>query len=802
MKSIIEKEDSIVQMKVTSNELSCFGKAYDLLNIPFIILDQSLLIDFLNDTAKNLLKLKAKTHPINFIQHCHELEITPFVNEQGLISHEKPVLIDNVFLLWRSIPVMVDSEKKFFLTCQDVTQSERRFQAVEKTCEQLLSLTFTERYEPEYYINEVYKYFNGIINKIPCYVYWKNTDMQYIGCNQMAAEFINVHSAKEIIGKTDFDIFNDWDSAKEYRTTDEQIFATGIPVFNQPGELVDVNGKLIHTLVSKIPIYNQAGIIMGLAGISVDVTDLKNAQVASEKANQIKTEFIANMSHDIRTPLTGVVGIAKLLEDNAQDNQQKLYSRWLGESSKQLLHMLNSILDVISVERGSEVDVHAESFSLPRLIDDIVQLERPSTLIKGLDFDTYIDEEIPLCLIGDATKIHRIILNLVGNAIKFTEKGRVEINISLVEKQDTQVVVQFCIIDTGIGIPDELQDNVFDRFYRINPSNKGIYSGHGVGLHIVQSYVSLLGGNISLKSKIGQGTELYFTLTLKIGDEVQKSDSTHAEDKLNTLTNSSTLMETKTQPKLLLVEDNKIALFTLESLLGQAQWPFVSVMDGEAALQLIEEQSFDLIITDLGLPGISGIDLTKSIRTQEKEKQKDPVPIIGLTAHSEESIKLKCQLAGMNAVFTKPMTIDILSQLKAQYFMLSTKANTPETEAELVPLDAFALFDAAKALEGMGNDLALLKKILNTLLAKDLPTDLEELKKAHTENDWQTVERLAHRMKSGFLYCGVPRLVKASVNLESCYKAGHMHLLEPLYQQLLLVIEETKQRIKQWLTAN
>ncbi len=803
-------------MNITKNEITNISKAYDLLNALFIILTPRLDLEYANDTAKKNLDLpEADISQRNFLELWNQLGLTPFLNTEGHVIYREPIKVNTSYLQWKCIKAKIDGEKKFFLIGKNVTKQEKIFESLEKACENIFGYKFNERYAPAYYVTEVYNYLSGIINKIPCYVYWKNKSLQYIGCNQMAANFINLESPEEIIGKTDFDIFSDWGLAKEYRDTDEQIFATGKAVINQPGELINNEGKIIHTLVSKIPICNQAGEIMGLAGISVDVTDLRNAQESAELANQVKTEFIANMSHDIRTPLTGVVGMSKLLEDNLPDPNQKQYAHWLGESGKQLLHMLNGILDVVSADNVNEADMHEEPFNLVQVIQDIEQLERPSTLIKGLKLITSVDPAIPSCLIGDSTKIHRILLNLLGNAIKFTEEGQVGIYVQLLKQDDHCALVQFRITDTGIGIPKELQNKVFDRFYRVTPSDKGTYTGHGVGLHIAQSYVSLLGGEISLTSDLGIGTTFQFDLSFKIGNGMHKTMAPRSDEEKSTMPLPAVGKEEELileKPKLLLVEDNKIALFTLENLVIQSGCQFTSVMDGETALHLAQSEVFSLIITDLGLPGLSGKELTQKIRLFEKENQLTPVPIIGLTAHSEEKIKKNCLLSGMDEVYTKPMTIEVLAKIKKKYLVkniasvaplspsgLNLGCDLPATEKQLFELESFPLFNMNSALQSMGNDINLLKSILKSLIEKETPLDLIELEKARLSGDWTTVEKLAHRMKSGFVYCGAEKLVHACQYLERYHKAGHTHLLEPLYQQMLDVIEETRVFVHSWL---
>ena len=437
------------------------------------------------------------------------------------------------------------------------------------------------------------------------------------------------------------------------------------------------NGKIIIELTFKTPLKNEHDEIIGIIGTSLDITERKEmekalheSQIAAEAANQAKTKFIANMSHDIRTPLTGVVGMSKLLEDNVIDPKLKQYARWLGESGDQLLKMLNGILDVVSADNASEEDIYEEAIDIRRTIQDILQLERPSILIKGIDLMTHVDETIPVCIITDSTKLHRILLNLLGNAIKFTEKGHVKLIIQHLATHDDTATLRFEVSDTGIGIPQNLLDKVFDRFFRVTPSYNGTYTGHGVGLHIAQSYAHLLGSEIKLISKPNIGTTFSFDLSLQIGDEHQLMKTKSLS---HTVNRSKTCESTENVPHLLLVEDNSIALLMLENLVTKAGCHFTTATNGETALNLAKAHRFDLIITDLGLPVLSGIEFTTQLRAFEAASNRPAVPIIGLTAHAEEKIKQNCKQMGMNEALTKPMTLDMLNIITSTY--LTPKAS-------------------------------------------------------------------------------------------------------------------------------
>ena len=438
--------------------------------------------------------------------------------------------------------------------------------------------------------------------------------------------------------------------------------------YSENYRIIRPNGEIRWFMDNGFPLYDENGICFGVTGLAIDVTEQKNAEIvlkiakeAAESANRAKTAFIANMSHDIRTPLSGIVGLSALLEDSVQHPEQKQYAHWINESGGQLLGLLNGILDVVSAENVREDDLHEESFDLSQCIRDIVQLELPTTKLKHLDLRFEINEDVPAYIISDRTKIHRILLNFLGNAIKFTDAGHITIKVTCQAIDNHRAQLQFSVADTGIGIPLELQDSVFDRFYRASPSYKGTYTGHGVGLHIAQSYAKLLNGDITLTSQEGVGTTFYFNLSCKIGVDTA--------ERINT-TSSTLCPSNKKSPYILLVEDNPIAMKIVKSIVATAGCQLDAAVDGKQALELATSKTFDLIITDIGLPGISGHEFTRQFRTWETTRPQKPIPIIGLTAHARETAMKECLDCGMNDVFSKPMTPQMMQAIKEKYINL------------------------------------------------------------------------------------------------------------------------------------
>lgn len=654
------------------------------------------------------------------------------------------------------------------------------------------------------------QYLQDIISVVPGSIYWKDEHGVYLGCNDYMVQTAGFSSKQDIIGKSDFEL---WPTqAAQFQETDQNVMRLGQAIRIEE-EVLLPNGKKRLFIVDKMPLRDSNGNIHGIIGNSLEITELKETQLALEAANRAKTEFIANMGHDIRTPLTGVIGLSEALESELNNPKQKQFASTIRESGNQLLNLLNGILDVISTDHINEQDIHLESFNLQECMQSIADLGRSSTYKKGIDLLVHIDEKIPHYIVSDRTKLHRVLLNLLGNAIKFTKKGEIELAVTPVVQQHEQLIIQFQVRDTGIGIPNDQQALVFERFFRGNPSYEGIYQGNGIGLHIAQSYVKLLGGEIKLQSQEGVGTTFYFDLPCQIGQKQPQPISS-----LNSapVINQDILSEDLSHPSVLLVEDNAIALMVIENLLDHANLRYISATDGESAFMLAKIHDFDLIITDLGLPGMSGIELTKQIRDWERIHHKKPVPIIGLSAHTNEDVLSECVPSGMNDRFSKPITKNLIQTLKNTYILsqnstqnthLSSLSSTikklgqdlPANEKQLFELDAFQLFDHKLALCAMNNNAALLPEILSDFIEHDLPESLNVLNKAYKQQDWDQIEKRVHYMKSTLNFTGTPRMKHACQFLERYKKAGHSALLHELYHQLIDISELTQKAIRAWL---
>lgn len=665
-------------------------------------------------------------------------------------------------------------------------------------------------------LDEIESLLNTVVDLIAGIHWWKDKEGIYRGCNQAMVEQLGLGSKSDIVGKSDYEL--PWSAQADVLTAnDNEVMRTGV---TQKGkeELVMANNGIMHTfMVAKAALYNARGEVIGTAGNSIDITvgkktedELHQAKLVAEAANRVKTEFIANMSHDLRTPLSGIVGISKLLQEGMHSSEHKQYVQWINQSSEQLLSLLNDILNVVSTDDPNETVIQEESFDLKKYIEDIVQLELPTVKLKKIRLQTVIDKFIPRYIATDRTKLHRILLNLLGNAIKFTENGYVILEVKLLQQSSSNLELRFSITDTGSGISMELQPKVFERFFRAAPSYKGSYQSHGLGLHVAQSYAHLLGGEIKFHSELGKGSVFFLDLLLKSGSMALNVCEKRIAPSLPDII-------TEASPLVLLVEDNRIALRLVETIVTQAGCRFISAQAGYKALELIKTNNFDIIISDIGLPDISGNELVKNIREWEFISDKKPIPVVGLTAHARHEAEQECLKAGMNKMLCKPVTVQLIRDIIEEFVPDSldpppedaVKGETdgklgfglPNQECQLFDLEKFPLLDIESGLSTMGNE-ATLKELLKLMVDSAINEDETAVIKAYKAGNWQLVADLAHKMKGGAIYCGTIRMRYACQYLERYQKEKHSDCLEKLYQQLICVLMDTKKCVQHWLEEN
>lgn len=348
--------------------------------------------------------------------------------------------------------------------------------------------------------------FDSLFNLFNINFCWCNEEGIIEGGNQKLVDCLQMNNIDEIIGKNSKHIFSQsaWQNTQEVLKSGNSITAEEIHTKE--------NGENVYFLSMKSPIKSPEGKIIGAVVLAVDITDrkllefeLEKALEASQLSDRTKTQFLRNMRHDLRTPLSGILTISEYLENTELDPEKKQYLGDIHKSSHSLLNHLNEILDYVKIESG-ELPIIDKKFDFIKLLDDTYRMMRTIAVSKKLDFTVSVDISTPKNLIGDYVRTERILINLISNAIKFTDKGYVRISINWIEKTETKGIVQFKIEDTGIGIPEDKQDMVFERFNKLNASYSGVYTGAGLGLKLVKQFLEEIGGQHELESEPGKGT--------------------------------------------------------------------------------------------------------------------------------------------------------------------------------------------------------------------------------------------------------------------------------------------------------
>lgn len=448
----------------------------------------------------------------------------------------------------------------------------------------------------------------------------------------------------ELVGKSPSEMLLN-EKAKKIMDEQNELRVKGeTSVYEVP--LIKKTGEVVWVIISGAPFYDADKNLIGTIGVHLDISqrrkieeELLEAKQKAEHSSKAKEQFLANMSHEIRTPLNGVDGMTRLLEDTELTEQQKEYISAIRTSTDNLLIIINDILDISKIEAG-KLTIEEIGFYFKKHLLQSVKSIKYKAEEKGILLNTEIDDDIAEILIGDPTRLHQVIVNLLSNAIKFTHKGSVSLKCSLISKTSKSNSVKFEIEDTGIGIEQHKLATIFDSFSQEDETTTRKYGGTGLGLSISKELVDLLNGNLEVISRKNIGTKFYFTIEFKIGTEKDLVEEKAIVG----------LPESLEGKRVLLVEDNDINQFLATTLLKKWKLNVEVADNGKIAVEKIKKESFDVVLMDMQMPVMGGIEATLIIRKELKLT----TPIIALTAGATKGIDKECLNAGMNDYVAKP----------------------------------------------------------------------------------------------------------------------------------------------------
>jgi two-component system sensor histidine kinase/response regulator len=484
-----------------------------------------------------------------------------------------------------------------------------------------------------------------VIDLLPQRVFWKDAEGRFLGANR---NFKADAGVDEILGKTDREV--PWAGAQPDSSEDSRIMASRQPVLDRV-QCFTHGGRTEWRTTCKVPLIDARGEVWGVLGTYQDITPFKQAEAeliearnAAEAASRAKSEFLATMSHEIRTPMNGVIGFTELLLQTQLDAEQRSMARTIRDSGGALLTVIDDILDFSRIEAG-RMSIERSRVDAKVIAHDVVALLRPRAAEKGLQIDVQWPPLVPGRVMADAGRLRQVLINLVGNAVKFTEAGHVTIHASL----EIEGTLRIAVEDTGIGIAAEHLPRLFAKFTQADSSTTRKYGGTGLGLAISKQLIELMGGRIGVHSRPGEGST--FWISMPVEDVEQDADlQPHPQQEVAPPPGPAQGLK---HLRVLVVEDHAVNRMLATRLLTKLGCQVDCAENGRIACERAAEQHYDLIFMDCQMPEMDGFEATKAIREREREAHRH-TPIIALTANAMSQDRKLCISAGMDDYVTKP----------------------------------------------------------------------------------------------------------------------------------------------------
>jgi PAS domain S-box-containing protein len=695
--------------------------------------------------------------------------------------------------------------------------------------------------QSQYTLTETKNFLDSVIENLPSMVFVKDAaHLRFVRFNK-AGEELTGYSREDLLGKSDYDLFPQ-EQADFFVARDRDVLATR--------QLLDIAEEPIHTKFSgvrilhtkKMPLLDEEGTPQFILGISEDITEqkqveieLRKATAAAEAASVAKTMFLANMSHEIRTPMNGILGMSELLLRTALNDRQLQLAQSVHRSGVALLTIINDILDFSKIEAG-KMGLEAIVFDLRELVEEAVVLFSEPARAKGLELSCCVGTGCPDRVVGDPVRLRQILLNLIGNAVKFTHRGRIQVAVECCAGHAAQGMLTFKVADTGIGIDSSVQSTIFDHFSQADGTTTRKFGGTGLGLAIVKQLVLLMHGEVGVESRLGEGSTFWLTIPLqsaggsqagRVSDASVPAKSLSEGDQGRRGDRGKVLMLTHDRagspphsPErgrgcFLLAEDNPINREVAVGMLEELGHRVEVADNGREAAEVAKNRAYDLIFMDCHMPVMDGFAATQAIRRHQEAL--DPpcrIPIVALTANAMVGDRERCLAVGMDDYLSKPFTIQQLEAVIQRWLPASlstdpsssgglrqgtSAVSAPPHSVRPAVLESQAL-DAIRSLQRNGRP-DFLAKLIEKYVASSKEY-VATIRRAVASGDASALWRAAHALKSSSGMMGASMFAELCRELEALGQAGTLDRvhevlskLEASYPNVCAALEEEARKV-------